>query len=587
MTAISLDNAPPLSAAEETEVTQLYEERAEHLGQNIIEGATTLTSDTEDWIGALTGSGSKLLVGPRGCGKTHLMRFAFLRCLNRQELPFAVYTNLNRYYRLEPMLRRRPDAMAMFYYWALSNIFVGISEAAKQFAAAASVKNTVIANLLEFDDAIVSHIIATLEQGRPLSPEQDSVAARMSIDKLKAILVSLAEVLGRKRIVLFLDDAALTLTPEYLTHFFDIYRALKSTRIALKASVYPGTTEYGPSFHASHEAESIFVWKSVTDANYLDFMLDIGNKRFPDLVAIPDETRALLAYAAFGVPRAFMTLVRAYLKNVAKLATPQAAFNRTIEDFVDERKSEYLTLKDKMPQFSSIVEAGSRVFERAADDITQANQGLIDGTTKQLLLGIDPASVNGQPYVERMLRLLEEVGLLYKLDRVSHGDREYLRYVVHLGALQFRRAFSRKGAFSPRMSIDMLLRPDEKHPVRRSISTLLDTNTVAALGLNLPNCRNCDAKRVEGAKYCFNCGEKLTEESTYDRMMLTPLVNVPGLTKWQKEKLSEWTSVPRTVGEFVALQDPGTTLRTIPQVGKIRARTMIDAVEAFLDEYLS
>ncbi|MCI1012807.1 zinc ribbon domain-containing protein [Herbaspirillum sp. C7C2] len=587
MTAISLDNAPPLSAAEETEVTQLYEERAEHLGQSIIEGATTLTSDTEEWIGALTGGGSKLLVGPRGCGKTHLMRFAFLMCQNKKELPFAVYTNLNRYYRLEPMLRRRPDAMAMFYYWALSNIFIGISEAAKQFSVAANVHDTVIDNLLEFDGSAVSHIIATLEQGRPLSPEQDSVAARLSIDKLKAILVSLAEVLGRKRIVLFLDDAALTLTPEYLSHFFDIYRALKSTRIALKASVYPGTTEYGPSFHASHEAESIFVWKSVTDVNYLDFMLDIGNKRFSDLVLIPEETRVLLAYAAFGVPRAFMTLVRAYLKNVAKLATPQAAFNRTIEEFVNERRAEYLTLKDKIPQFSSIVEAGLRVFDRAADDISQANQALIDGSTRQLLLGIDPTSVVGQPYVERMLRLLEEVGLLYKLDRVSHGDREYLRYVVHLGALQFRRAFSRRGAFSPRFSMDMLQRPDEKHPVRRSVSTLLDANTVATLGLNLPNCRNCDAKRVEGAKYCFNCGEKLTEESTYDRMMLTLLIDVPGLTKWQKEKLGDWRSVPRTVGEFVALQDPGTTLRTIPHVGKIRARTIIDAVEAFLDEYLS
>ncbi|WP_343741695.1 zinc ribbon domain-containing protein [Herbaspirillum huttiense] len=587
MTAITLENAPLLSASEETEVTQLYEERAEHLGQSIIEGATTLTSDTEEWISALTGAGSKLLVGPRGCGKTHLMRFAFLKCLNKKELPFAVYTNLNRYYRLEPMLRRRPDAMAMFYYWALSNIFVGISQAAKQFALTASVNDGLISNLLEFDSADVAQIIATLEQGRPLSPEQDSVAARLSIDKLKAILVSLAEVLGRKRIVLFLDDAALTLTPEYLTHFFDIYRALKATRIALKASVYPGTTEYGPSFHAAHEAESIIVWKSVTDANYLDFMLDIGNKRFPDLLAIPEETRALLAFAAFGVPRAFMTLVRAYLKNVSKLATPQAAFNRTIEEFVNERKSEYLTLKDKMPQFSSIVEAGLRVFERASDDITHANQALIDGSTKQLLLGIDPGSVSGQPYVERMLRLLEEVGLIYKLDRVSHGDREYLRYVVHLGALQFRRAFSRRGAFSPRFSIDMLQRPDEKHPVRRSVSTLLDANTVAALGLNLPNCRTCDAKRVEGAKYCFNCGEKLTDESTYDRMMLTPLIDVPGLTKWQKEKLGAWGSVPRTVGEFIALQDPGTTLRAIPHVGKKRARTIIDAVEAFLDEYLS
>lgn len=587
MTVISLDNAPALSAAEESEVKQLYEERADHLGQNIIESATTLTTDSEHWIDALTGVGSKLLVGPRGCGKTHLMRFSYIKCLNTPELPFAVYTNLNRYYRLEPMLRRKPDAMAMFYYWALSNIFVGISEAAQQFARATSVQSSVLENLLEFDVTVVSNVVGALEQGRPLSSELDAVAIRLSIDKLKAILVSLAEALGRKRIVLLLDDAALTLTPEYLSHFFDIYRALKSSRIALKAAVYPGTTEYGPSFHASHEAETVFVWKSVTDSNYLEFMLDIGEKRFPDLLEVPYETRAMLAYAAFGVPRAFMTLVRAYLKNASKLATQQAAFNRTIEDFVDDRKSEYLTLKDKMPQFASIVEAGSVFFDRAVDEIAQANQALVDGQTKQLLLGIDPASVNGQPYVERMLRLLEEVGLLYKLDRVSHGDRDYLRYVVHLGALQSRRAFSRKSGYSPKFSVEMLQRSDEKHPVRRSVSTLLNASIVASLGLNLPNCRNCQSKRVEGAKYCFHCGEKLTEESTYDRLMLTLLINVPGLTKWQQDKLGQWTSVPRTVGEFISLQDPGTTLRTIPQVGQIRARTIIDAVEAFLDEYLS
>ena len=119
------------------------------------------------------------------------------------------------------------------------------------------------------------------------------------------------------------------------------------------------------------------------------------------------------------------------------------------------------------------------------------------------------------------------------------------------------------------------------------MSTLLDAPTLEGLGLDLPNCLNCQAKRVEGAKYCFNCGERLTDESTYDRLMLTSLASVPGLTVWQRDKLSKWESVPKTVGEFIALQDPGTTLRTIRGVGKIRAKTIIDAVQSFLDEYLS
>ena len=62
---------------------------------------------------------------------------------------------------------------------------------------------------------------------------------------------------------------------------------------------------------------------------------------------------------------------------------------------------------------------------------------------------------------------------------------------------------------------------------------------------------------------------------------------MPGLTDWQREKLSQSTSVPKTIGEFLALQDRGTALRTIPRIGKIRATTVIDAVEAYLEEYLS
>lgn len=119
------------------------------------------------------------------------------------------------------------------------------------------------------------------------------------------------------------------------------------------------------------------------------------------------------------------------------------------------------------------------------------------------------------------------------------------------------------------------------------MSTLLDADTLDGLGLDLPNCLNCQTKRVEGAKYCFNCGEKLTDESTYDRLMLTTLADVPGLTQWQRDKLSNSQLMPKTVGEFIALQDPGTALRTIHRVGQVRAKTIIDAVQAFLDEYLS
>jgi hypothetical protein len=122
------------------------------------------------------------------------------------------------------------------------------------------------------------------------------------------------------------------------------------------------------------------------------------------------------------------------------------------------------------------------------EDVAEASQALADSSTRQIFVGIVSDGVDHKPYVARMLRMLEEVGMIYRYPTVSHGDRDYIRYVPHLAALQDRRAFTRKGSYSPKLSIEMLQRADEKHPVRRSISTLIGSQNSGNLGLDLPNC---------------------------------------------------------------------------------------------------
>jgi ERCC4-type nuclease len=69
--------------------------------------------------------------------------------------------------------------------------------------------------------------------------------------------------------------------------------------------------------------------------------------------------------------------------------------------------------------------------------------------------------------------------------------------------------------------------------------------------------------------------------------MNVELASIPYLTAWQRRKLSEEFSEVKTVGDFMALRDPGSELRRIYQVGKARATRINQSIEAFVDEFLS
>lgn len=588
-----IDSSVPsvvLTKDEIADVLQLFEERADHLELDLVGEFTELGEEAEGWVTSLTGPGAKLLVGPRGCGKTHLMRYAYLQCIRCDANPLGVYANFNRYYRLEPLLRKRGEAISLFYSWVLANTVLGIFSASARLAAAGGESYDPGEHLAGVSREVVESIIGTLERGLDLDAEQQSAVSALTIDRVKSLLLLTAERFGRKRVVLLLDDAALTLAPEFMSHFFDIFRALKGARIAPKASVYPATTEYGSSFHVSHEAESIFVWKKVTDDNYQEFMQGIAQKRFPSLVSkMPVETRQLLAYAAFGVPRSYMALARNFDRVQAaapSTGTSQQSFNKVVTEFCSEKEKEYLSLAGKAPVLETIIGAGIACFNRVVEVVSHESKDAIDGPVRQITLGVQADGL-ANTYVRRMFELLQEAGMVYKSGRVSHGDREYERFIPHLAALIDSRAFSRSGGFSPKLAVEILSRPDEKHPVRRSIQKLVDPEVLRSLKLDLPNCDACGMRRAEGARYCHSCGAALTDSSTYELCMNTLLIDVPGLTSWQRIKLGESAGIPQTVGQFLALQDKGTALRTVRQIGRKRAETVIDAVEAFVDEFLS
>lgn len=564
-----------------------FEIRADQLTLETIENKTSIDGPALYVVRELLVPGAKLIVGPRGCGKTHLMRYAWAYSLQKADNPFCVYVSFNRYYRLEPLLKSKANALDLFHAWMICLCYLGIYES---LAAHLTRDPSLDADDLwiGYSKEVLEGIVARLERGAALPSDYEEIFETLSLQQLKSSIDRITFAMGRKRSIVLLDDAALTLAPEYLPDFFDFFRTIKSSTISPKASVYPGTTEYGPRFHVVHEADEVAAWFSVDSPDYLQLMESIGSKRLDDYQKIPQEIRDLFKYAAFGIPRAYLSLLNDFRVMEKSEGTSQSKVNKILEAFVRNKEAEYLSLSIKIPKFHTIITSGIRVFHKMCSALVEENQNLSAFDEKQFLIGIQESSERNI-YVDRMFSLLIEAGLLYGFTSVSHGKaRVYERFLPHIAFLIRDRAFSEGKGFSPGKIVDVLRRPSPRHPLRRSISTLLDFSSLSQLKFDLPPCQNCHTGRLsESQKHCHECGAKLTDASSFKSCMEIQLSEIPTLTPWQKNKLRDDLPDVRTVGDFLALQDPGSELRKVSYIGPRRAVIINKSIEVFVDEFLS
>lgn len=105
----------------------VLQQRADYIP---IEDLLKETSQTGDLFQSvhkeLTNRALRTIVGPRGCGKTHMMRYAWLSCRDNSKNPFAIYVTFNRYFRLEPLLSTNSNALYQFHSWVLARVVLAL-----------------------------------------------------------------------------------------------------------------------------------------------------------------------------------------------------------------------------------------------------------------------------------------------------------------------------------------------------------------------------------------------------------------------------------------------------------------------------
>ena len=315
-------------------------------------------------------------------------------------------------------------------------------------------------------------------------------------------------------------------------------------------------------------------------------MQDIAEKRVKRLPDIPQDVQAMCRFAAFGIARAYLTMLDEYQRG--SFRTSQQGINKIIQAHLDARLEEFNSLAKKVPKFDQLIDAGEKMLDAMAKEIKSANRALAEKSEKQLIYGV--ASDELTTMITRMFKLLEEAGLIYDAGTVKHGaGRNYRLYIPHTALLLALRALTtREAGGAIKHTLAAIEFKSTKHPVRKSLASLKAKVKLDKLNFSLPKCGSCGTPRLaDNQHFCHQCGHQLVDASTFNQCLEMEIAKIPGLTVWQKLRIANNLTQWRTVRDFLAVQNPAAELFTITGFGKARTAKIVDVINSFVDDYLS
>lgn len=560
-----------MSSEQRTELfASVFEERAENLSWRELESWTTYTPREQHVVRKLRGPGAKLVTGPRGSGKSTLLKTAYFQSLSAKDA-LPVYVNYAKSLALEPLFHKRADALQLFRQWVLWKIVDGLS---------ASFREAKEDMPLELTRLVpdVAKIIRAYETGRV--PE---VLPSIAPSEVIELLEVCAQKFGAERCVVLMDDAAHAFSQEQQREFFEVFRELRSRRVACKAAVYPGVTSYSPNMHVGHEAELLEAWSLPDEDNYLEGMRSLVERRLPPAYSnsLRDKQELVdyLALAAFGLPRAFLNML-ADVFDVDADESPRPTrlkAERAVASQAQEVRGVFAALARKLPRYATFVSMGGELERALIRTVSTFNalQGV--AIRKAKVVAIEQPI---EPALQKLLNLLEYAGLVRPSGAVSRGVKgRFSRYTIHYALLLSENAL-RLGKSVAMQETVRVLRGRNPHAFARAKSAkLLGSGYSERCTLDLPPCQNCGAARIsEEQKFCMRCGQELSEASIYAELLHAP-ISVLALPEKKLQGIAEGSSL-ETVQDIL-LDDELQQLRKVRGIGPVWARKIRTAAEEF------
>ncbi len=572
--ARNLDN----DDADELPFEENFIEQAEYIDPQRFSQLSTQHPDEVGILRKLKGGGAKLLIGPRGCGKSTLMLKAFHEILSDDHiLVLPIYVNFKLALKVEPLYSKNANAPFWFRGWLTLRVFDALHDILEQ-----SSDLRAPSGLPARPD--IMRLLSLIESGMT----SDSEVEKYGVHLLQTIIDSCLQDNNLQRCIILMDDAAHAFSEKQQEDFFDFFRSIKSKTIAPKAAIYPGITSHSPSFQVGHDAEQVDAWVRPIGEQYENFMLEMARKRFEgtqiNIVESNADSILFMAYASFGIPRAFLGMLRTIYNNPTSfigsdrrlLKTKLLAISRSGRDMSN---SVYDALESRLPPMSSYIRNGKLIYGVILENIKSYNAGR-SIENQALQFGIRKPV---DPELEKIFDFFQYSGLASYSGDVSRGENGVFSvYDIHLGELISGNALVGKRTKSIELFLASIRSPKHQAWPRTYSEKILEAAglTKASFYLSLPQCQVCGTERSSpDARFCFNCGAQLKASSAYEELSGQDISSLP-ISSAMKRRIREHSQLRKI--RDILVDKSREKLMDIPYIKKARATKIVGAAEEFV-----
>ncbi len=347
----------------------------------------------DDKISRLLDSEQYLLQGSRGIGKTMLMRSAEIEASDSfgKDSVLAVWVSFEESLRIE-RIKVINSQVDPFLQWTMGKILIEIlNKIIKLKPACLDILNSRLSTIFTCDidkryhnyeqySKLLYEYIDLLEKGdvddnkllNEKAPSTELVKILDNPASFKKFLLELINDFKLERIVLLFDEAAHVFSASQQEKFFTFFKSLRHPKIACKAAVYPGVTNYGKYFERNQDAKELRIsWSPqvMEDKNYIKNILKKRIKDFNESywnkLTLNDEIVTTICMCSNGNPRfAFHIIDELQNSNAFKQKSiTNTTLVNGLRSLNEGKWTEFITLSNRMVKYKDQITKAESIMK--------------------------------------------------------------------------------------------------------------------------------------------------------------------------------------------------------------------------------